>query len=139
EPMTVSETITTGERADLQETLARHRYFLRFTVRDLTDEQARQRTTASSLTLGGLMKHVAATEQQWMNFVLRGVEAMVEGSMADWENNFKMLESETLAELLARYDEVARRTADIIASLPDLDASQALPEAPWFEPGARWS
>ena len=38
------------------------RHFLRFTVRDLTDEQARQRTTASELTLGGLIKHVAADE-----------------------------------------------------------------------------
>ena len=23
--------------------------------------------------------------------------------------------------------------------LPDLDATQPLPQAPWFEPGARWS
>ncbi|MFB9852613.1 DUF664 domain-containing protein [Micromonospora andamanensis] len=25
------------------------------------------------------------------------------------------------------------------ATLPDLDADHPLPEAPWFEPGARWS
>ena len=31
----------TGERADLVEALRRHRDFLRVTVRDLTDEQAR--------------------------------------------------------------------------------------------------
>ena len=68
--MTTTETITTGERVDLLETLAKHRYFLRFTVRDLTDEQAARRTTASQLCLGGLIKHVAATEQGWMNFVL---------------------------------------------------------------------
>ena len=52
-----------GERADLLAALATHRHFLRFTVRGLTDEQARQRTTASELTLGGLIKHVAATER----------------------------------------------------------------------------
>ncbi len=61
--MTTTDAAQTGERADLLETLARHRYFLRFTVRDLTDEQAAQRTTASALCLGGLIKHVAATEQ----------------------------------------------------------------------------
>jgi hypothetical protein len=33
----------TGERADLLESLARTRYFLRNTTRDLTDEQAAQR------------------------------------------------------------------------------------------------
>jgi hypothetical protein len=42
-----------GERADLLATLAKHRHFLRFTTRGLTDEQARQRTTVSELCLGG--------------------------------------------------------------------------------------
>jgi len=37
--MTGSTTLT-RERADLIESLRRHRSFLRFTVRDLTDEQA---------------------------------------------------------------------------------------------------
>jgi hypothetical protein len=50
-----------------------------------------------------------------------------------------MLEGETLASLLENYEEVARRTDDLVASLPSLDATQPLPEAPWFEPGARWS
>ena len=48
-----------GERSDLLESLAKHRFFLRFTVRDVTDEQAARRTTASELCLGGLIKHVA--------------------------------------------------------------------------------
>ena len=47
---------STGERADLLAALAARRHFLRFTVRDLTDEQARQRTTASELTLAGYEK-----------------------------------------------------------------------------------
>jgi hypothetical protein len=53
------------ERADLLETLQAHRGFLRFTVRGITDDQARQTTTASALTLGGLVKHVSATEASW--------------------------------------------------------------------------
>ena len=60
------------ERADILAGLGSARHFLRFTVRDLTDEQARQRTTASELTLGGLIKHVAAVEQGWADFVLEG-------------------------------------------------------------------
>jgi hypothetical protein len=47
-----------------------------------------------------------------------------------------MLEGETLQVLLDRYEEVARRTDELVATLPDLDASHPLPEAPWFEPGA---
>ena len=69
----MTETATlTAERADLLETLAAHRYFLRHTVQGLTDEQARQRTTASELTLGGLIKHVADTEEKWAQLHRRG-------------------------------------------------------------------
>jgi uncharacterized damage-inducible protein DinB len=136
--MTASTTLQTRERADLLETLAKHRSFLRFTVRDLSDGQAKQRTTVSSLCLGGLIKHVAATEEGWMNFVLRGAEAMASESR-DWQSEFRMLEGETLAGLLERYEEVARRTTEIVNTLPDLDVSHPLPEAPWFEPGARWT
>jgi uncharacterized damage-inducible protein DinB len=132
---------TSTERADLLDTLAKHRHFLRYTVRELTDEQAARRTTASELCLGGLIKHVALTEEQWVEFIVRGAEAMAltEDSWTEHANSFRMLEGETLAGILARYDEVARRTDALVRELPDLDVSQPLPEAPWFEPSARWS
>jgi hypothetical protein len=50
-----------------------------------------------------------------------------------------MAPGETLAEILAAYDEVARRTDELVISLPDVDAAQPLPQAPWFEPGASWT
>ena len=65
-----------GERADLLQALATQRYFLRRTTRGLTDEQAAQRTTASELSLGGLIKHVTLTERQWMRFIVEGPSAM---------------------------------------------------------------
>ena len=34
---------------------------------------------------------------------------------------------------------MAQRTDELVTSLPSLDASQPLPEAPWFPPGARRS
>lgn len=144
---TTTETATVGERADLLETLAAHRHFLRYTVRDLTDEQARARTTASELCLGGLIKHVAETESSWVDFVLGGADAMAHATEEwtaereddDYSAQFRMLPGETLAGVLARYEEVARRTDEVVATLPDLDASSLLPEAPWFEPGKRWS
>jgi hypothetical protein len=140
--MTAAEKTVTGERADLLETLAQHRYFLRYTVRDLTDELAAQRPTASELCLGGLIKHVALTERQWVSFIVDGPSAMgspEQDAPVDWAGGFRMLEGETLVGLLEAYEHVARRTDEIVATLPDLDASHPLPEAPWFEPGARWS
>jgi uncharacterized damage-inducible protein DinB len=145
--MTTSAQTMTGERADLLETLAKHRHFLRFTVRDLTDEQAARRPTVSELCLGGLIKHVAAAESAWVDFIIDGPAAMSRSSeewhadwdAEDWLARFRMLPGESLAGLLQHYDEVARRTDEVIATLADLDASHPLPEAPWFEQGARWS
>jgi uncharacterized damage-inducible protein DinB len=131
--------LTNTEKADLLETLAKHRYFLRFTARELTDDQARQRTTVSELTIGGLIKHVANTEESWIRFVVGGAEAMSGGDPVDWSSQFRMLENETLAGVLDRYEAVAAKTDAIVAALPDLNASHPLPVAPWFEPGAAWS
>jgi len=131
-----------GERGDLVQSLARQRHFLRYTTRGLTDQQAAQRTTASELSLGGLIKHVTLVERQWTDFILEGPSAMGdmdEASMTAWMNAFSMGEGDTLARLLEAYEEVARRTDDLVAALPDLDADQPLPKAPWHEPGTRWS
>jgi uncharacterized damage-inducible protein DinB len=130
-----------GERADLLQSLARQRHFLRNTTRGLTDEQAAQRTTASELSLGGLIKHVALTERQWIRFIVEGPAAMSwdEASAGDWVAGFRMLDGETLAGLLETYAQVAQQTGELVVQLPGLDAAQPLPAAPWFEPGARWS
>jgi uncharacterized damage-inducible protein DinB len=136
-----------GERADLLATLASHRYFLRFTVRDLTDEEAAQRPTVSALTLGGLLKHVADVESAWVDFILGGAEAMAHGvkdgeaasGAEDWSARFRVEAGTSLATLLERYEQVAVRTDSVVATLPDLDNSHALPDEPWFEKGARWS
>ena len=138
-------TTLTGERADLLATLAKARHFLRFTTRDLTDEQARQRTTASELTLGGLIKHVTAVERNWAGFIVHGPSiapdftAMTEDDYKSWSEGFRLLPDETLAGVLGVYEEAARHTDELIATLPDLDADHPLPPAPWNPPGERWS
>jgi hypothetical protein len=138
--MTSATTTLTAERADLLETLAAHRSFLRHTVQGLTDEQARLRPTASELTLGGLIKHVGSTERGWAQFIVEGPAAMATPTDAagfeKWADEFRLLPGETLAGVLADYAEVAARTDELVRTLPDLDASHPLPEAPWFPPGA---
>ncbi|WP_441251492.1 DinB family protein [Kitasatospora sp. McL0602] len=136
--MTTPQLPGVGERAELLQVLARHRGFLRYTCRDLTDEQAARRTTVSALSLGGLVKHVTVVEARWMRFVAGGAEAM-ESEAIDWEGQFVMADGETLAGLLGAYEEVARRTDELVVSLPDLDAAHPLPVRPWFEQGASWS
>ncbi|MEK0099515.1 DinB family protein [Streptomyces sp. A475] len=134
-----------GERAEWLEVLDKHRNFLRCTTRDLTDEQARKRTTESALCLGGLIKHVTEAERTWTGFILDGPSptadfaAMTEADWARRADGVRLLPDETLAGVLAAYAEAARRTDEVVATLPDLDAAWPLPKAPWFEPGARWS
>src|SRR5689334_19259153 len=127
-----------GERADLVETLQKHRSLFLVTVQGLTDEQARTRSTPSELTLGGLVKHVAATEKEWARFVEEGP---ADGPQLDWAaidwsdppaevlayaDGFRMLEDETLAGLLEEYAAVAAATDALVAGV-DLDARQPLP------------
>ena len=135
----------TGERADILEALAAHRWFLRHTVQGLTDDQARQRTTASELTLGGLIKHVAATESGWADFIVRrpGRWRSPEGEF-DPNPELAAGVAERVQDAArrdpgrrpGRYERVAARTDALVESLPDLDLSHPLPPAPWFPPGA---
>jgi uncharacterized damage-inducible protein DinB len=130
------------ERKDLLETLKTHRAFLRHTVRDLTDEQARERTTVSQLCLGGVLKHVAEVESRWAGFIDEGASAMGpfdDSSIERHQAGFRMEENETLAGILQGYEEVASRTDHLLSSINSLDDSRPLPEAPWFKPGARWT
>jgi uncharacterized damage-inducible protein DinB len=130
-----------SERDDILEALAAHRRFLLFTVQGLSDEQARLKPTVSELTLGGVVKHVAMTEKQWVEFILGGPEslAMTEERMAAHADSFVLRGDETLQGVIRDYEEIARTTDALVRSLPDLDASQPLPDAPWFPSGARRS
>src|SRR4051812_21694149 len=68
EPMSELDTIL--------ETLAHHRGFLLHTAAGLSDDDARRRPTASALSVGGIVKHVATVETQWIDFLERGPEVM---------------------------------------------------------------
>jgi uncharacterized damage-inducible protein DinB len=134
-----------SERTDLLAALAKQRHFLRFTTRELTDEQAGQRPTVSGLCLGGLIKHVTAVEHGWASFTVHGPAALGDASEmteADWAaraDEFRLLPGETLAGVLDRYAATAARTDELVSSLSDLDVAHPLPEAPWFAPGESWS
>ncbi len=145
-----------AERADLLAELAEARNTLTNTVRGLTDEQAGQKPTASALCLGGLIKHVASTEESWLRFVVEGPSAMSfalpEGvtwadfmsgqarELPQWaidrERDFQMLPEDTLPAILDRYARVAARTEEIVAAVEDLSATWPVPDAPWNEPGS---
>ena len=135
-----------GERDEILAIHARHRGLFLVTVQGLTDEQARLTPTVSALSLGGLVKHVAATVGSWLDFVERGAP---EGHGTDWENadpavveayadGFRLTEGETLEGALGSYATVADRLESLVRTV-DLDEVHAVPSAPWFTPGEAWS
>ncbi|WP_139984421.1 DinB family protein [Nocardioides litoris] len=148
--MTTSTSTGDPIRDDLLEALAKHRDLFRVTAAGLTEDQARLTPTASSLGVGGLVKHVTSVEAEWARFVVDGPVDMpeVDWEHIDWTNpppeavayaeGFRMRDDETLEGLLAAYDEQAARTDELVRTV-ELGARQPLPAAPWFEPGASWS
>jgi len=142
--MTMNEQRLTGERADILDFLGKHRYFLRHTAEGLTDEQANTRSTVSELTVGGLIKHVTAVEQTWADFAQGGSKDAPEEieftpeRIAEWQNQFRLVEGETLAGVLAEYEKVAAATDELVRTL-DLDTAYELAAAPWQPPGVFWT
>jgi hypothetical protein len=105
---------------------------LRVSAHGLTDEQARQTPTKSALSVGGLVKHVAQTERNWQDIILRRSSAGG-GDPESYMDGFRLLPGETLESVLAVYAEVAADTETIIAGIDDLDQPVPVPkDQPWF-------
>ncbi|MFF5990254.1 DinB family protein [Prauserella flavalba] len=113
------------EREALLGYLAQQRYVLCLAAYGLTDEQARATPTVSALSVGGLIKHVAATERGWLGTVL--------GRAPDDGADFRMAQGETLADIITEYELVATETEEIVAGIDDLGRPVPVPEGvPWF-------
>lgn len=104
----------------------------------LTDEQARQTPTVSALSVGALIKHVTNCQRGWMQRVVSAPELApadgrsMEEQAAERENEFVMREDETLAGILAAFDEGNAEALALIESA-DLGAAVPIPqEVPWF-------
>jgi uncharacterized damage-inducible protein DinB len=127
------------ERRDLLETLAKHRDFLRQTLDGMTRDQIVERSTVSALTLGAIVKHVSAVERMWADFIGRGAEAFAGATPEAYQAEWTVGPDDTPESLLATYAATAAVTDAIVREHPDLDVDHELPDAPWFQPGARWS
>jgi uncharacterized damage-inducible protein DinB len=122
----------TDERALLLAYLAQHRYVLKLTAHGLSDEQARKASPPSSLTVGGLIKHVGQVERYWIDLVLQR-QVDVDAADTEYEDNFTLAPGETLASVIDGYDAVARQTEAVIEQIADLGQAVPVPPGvPWF-------
>ena len=119
-----------GEREGLLAYLAQQRDLLRIAAHGITDEQARATPSASALSIGGLIKHVALTERFWIDVARRRQRP---GSPEEYMAGFRLTEDESLATVLALYDDVAAETDAVIAGVADLGQPVPVPRGiPWF-------
>jgi uncharacterized damage-inducible protein DinB len=128
------------ERQGLLAFLAQQRAAVRTAAHGLTEDQARLTTTASTLSIGGLVKHVAEAEKGWTDRVLGGEEADP-GDYQAYLASFHLAPDETLAGVLDLYETTAARTDTAMADAGDLGRAVPLPTGvPWFPEGAtvRW-
>jgi uncharacterized damage-inducible protein DinB len=106
----------------------------------LTEEQLRSKPSASALSVGGLLKHAAQTERQWVEMIVGGGHGP--GSEQAYVDSFALDETDTLASLRAELQQTAAATEQVVAALPDLGVEVQLAEGPWYPRGggytARW-
>jgi uncharacterized damage-inducible protein DinB len=112
--------------------VAQQREVMRLTAYGLTDDQARRAAVSpSSLSVGGLLKHVTFVEEGWVDLMLeRQRPAAGEDDYAD---NFVMRADESLADLLARSIAVGEETERVVRAIPDLGQRVPVPPGvPWY-------
>jgi hypothetical protein len=130
----------TEERTVLLSYLGQQRDGIRYATHGLSDEQAMARPSVSELSLGGLVKHAALVEQAWVTFMVEG-DSSVFLPEYDWSDGFRLVEGETLADVVRFSADVAGHTEKIVHELPDLSAPlpATRPGAPWIPAGLVWT
>jgi hypothetical protein len=119
------------ERGALLAFIAEQRGGLRRTLLGLTEEQALATPTAGELSLAGLLKHVAETEQGWVARAQQ-IAPDTERAAETWGDSFRLVGDETVKGALDYYDDVARRTEEFFHAVPSLDDMFPLPPDPWY-------
>src|SRR4051795_4502693 len=120
------------ERDGLLSYLRQQRDALRVTAHGLSDEQARLRPTAGTLSIGGLGKHGTDSERTWIALVKQQRD---ERDVSGYLEGFTMRDDETLAQLLDDYALAASETEKVVADVTDLGQGVSVPPGgPRFPP-----
>jgi len=126
------------ERHALREFVAYQQNAFLAVAYGLTDDQARATPTVSTLSIGGLIKHVGGMQRTWMQRVATAPHGLpadprsFEERAAQFQGQFVMRPDETLARVLEGYATQNAQTLHLVESA-DLDAAVPVPRnAPWF-------
>ena len=122
--------VLTNERELLLAYVAQQRDGVRYAAFGLTDDQARLTPTAGTLSIGGLITHVAAMERSWIDLILQ--RESLAGGAAAYADGFVLAPGRSLADALAELDAVAAET-ELVVRGRSLDDPVPVPKGvPWF-------
>lgn len=128
----------TSEKDGLNAYIAQQLDAFRAVAFGLTDEQARATPTPSTLSVGGLLKHVTSVSRGWAQRVAHAPQPPPPDGrsfaerMAAHQAELSMGPDETLAEVLDLFDTQADETLRILEAA-DFDTVVPVPrDAPWF-------
>jgi uncharacterized damage-inducible protein DinB len=111
------------ERATLTSFLDYHRATLALKCDGLTDNQLRERAVPpSSLSLLGLVRHMAEVERNWFRPVLGGEEMSgIFSPNLDWEASFRDVATADVAEAFQLWRAECEHARELVAAAPSLD------------------
>lgn len=122
-----------GERQSLLEYVRYHHAAFVAVSHGLTDEQARSTPTVSTLSIGGLIKHVTVVAYAWTQQVVASPAQLqddpwsLSGMVSHRDEQHVMRDDDTLAALLATLATQMNRTTNVFAEA-DLDETIVVPE-----------
>jgi uncharacterized damage-inducible protein DinB len=131
------------ERETLRQFLDFHRDTLLLKVDGLDSAQLRRTVGASTLTLGGLLKHLALVQDGWLVRTMQGSPLPPPWDAIDWDLDpdwdLRSAADDTAEQLLAQFRESCDRARAIEATYDSLDARSARPSRQTGEPFTlRW-
>jgi hypothetical protein len=107
---------TASEREVLESWLDCHRGVVVRKVADLTTSTARTGLVPSQTTLAGLLRHMAVTEREWFQQVLSGRPAQPGEAPGDPDTSWVVGEDDTVADLVAAYEQECQRSRSAAAA-----------------------
>ena len=109
-----------------------HRQTLKMKAEGLDQAQLARTLAPSTLTLGGLLKHMALVEDHWFSVVLLGNEQAEPWASADWEADadweFHTAGDDSADELYRLFDEATAASDRILRRVLDEDGPGRLSE-----------
>jgi uncharacterized damage-inducible protein DinB len=130
------------ERTLLTQFLDHHRSILVRKAEGLSRAQMAQRLGPSTLTIGGLVKHMALVEDSWFQERLSGEEPREPWASVDWRADpdweFRTAADDDPAELIALYQAACERSRATVAAIGDLDTMTVRPNRHGDHFNLRW-